>query len=116
MATALRFPPSFYDALLEEYRGRRDALLRGLRECGFDPNPPDGAYYTMAGIGAFGYDDDVAFARHMIEAVGVATVPASSFFHDPALGRGQVRFSFPKRLETIERGLEALRGLKPQAS
>jgi aspartate/methionine/tyrosine aminotransferase len=116
VASALRFPPSFYDALLEEYRGRRDALLRGLREVGFDPNPPAGAYYTMAGIQAFGYEDDVAFARHLIEAVGVATVPASSFFHDPALGRSQVRFSFPKQLDTIERGLAALRRLPAQAS
>src|SRR5918911_2001311 len=66
VASALRFPPSFYDALLEEYRGRRDALLRGLRETGFDPSPPAGAYYTMAGIRSFGYDDDVAFARHLI--------------------------------------------------
>ena len=116
VAAALAFPPSFYDALLEEYRGRRDALVRGLRETGFDPSPPAGAYYTMAGIGAFGYDDDVAFARHLIQSVGVATVPASSFFHDPALGRGQVRFSFPKRLETIERGLAALRGLERKSS
>jgi len=112
VATALGFPAAFYDALLEEYRGRRDALLRGLRETGFDPSPPAGAYYTMAAIGAFGFEDDVAFARHMIEKVGVATVPASSFFHDPALGRGQVRFSFPKRLETIEKGVAALRGLE----
>ena len=105
VAGALRFPAAFYDA-----------LLRGLREAGFDPSPPAGAYYTMAGIGAFGYEDDVAFARHMIERVGVATVPASSFFHDPTLGRGQVRFSFPKRLETIERGVAALRNLERNSS
>jgi aminotransferase len=65
----------------------------------------------MAGIGAFGFDDDVAFARHLIEKAAVATVPASSFFHDPSSGHGQVRFSFPKRIETIERGLEALRAV-----
>ena len=50
--------------------------------------------------------------RYLIEQVAVATVPASSFFHDPRLGRGHLRFSFPKRLETIERGIEALRTLK----
>ena len=70
----------------------------------------------MAGIGGFGYDDDVAFARHLIESVAVATVPASSFFHDPALGRSQVRFSFPKRMETLHKGLDALRDLKAGAS
>jgi aspartate/methionine/tyrosine aminotransferase len=116
VATALGFPDSFYDSLLEEYRERRDAITAGLLEIGFDVRPPDGAYYVMAGIRRFGSDDDVAFARHLIERVAVATVPASSFFHDPALGRSQVRFSFPKRMETLNRGLDALRGLHPATS
>ena len=116
VATALGFPDSFYDSLLEEYRERRDAITAGLLEIGFDVRPPDGAYYVMAGIRRFGFDDDVAFARHLIERVAVATVPASSFFHDPALGRGQVRFSFPKRMETLNRGLGALRALRPATS
>jgi aminotransferase len=116
VATALGFPDSFYDSLLEEYRERRDAITAGLLEIGFDVRPPDGAYYVMAGIRRFGFDDDVAFARHLIERVAVATVPASSFFHDPALGRGQVRFSFPKRMETLNRGLDALRALRPATS
>jgi L-glutamine---4-(methylsulfanyl)-2-oxobutanoate aminotransferase len=111
VATALSFPDSFYDSLLEEYRERRDAITAGLSEIGFEVRAPDGAYYLMAGIEGFGFADDVAFARHLIETVAVATVPASSFFHDPALGRRQVRFSFPKRMETLNRGLDALRAL-----
>jgi len=67
---------------------------------------------VMAGIQSFGFDDDVKFARHLIESAAVATVPASSFYHDPSAGRHQVRFSFPKKIETIERGLVALRGLQ----
>ena len=116
VATALGFPDAFYDSLLEEYRERRDAIVAGLREIGFEVRAPDGAYYVMAGIERFGFDDDVAFARHLIETVAVATVPASSFFHEPALGRSQVRFSFPKRMETLNRGLDALRALPSQVS
>ena len=63
----------------------------------------------MAGISQFGAEDDVAFAQRLINEAAVATVPASSFYHDPALGRGHIRFSFPKKIETIERGLAALR-------
>jgi aspartate/methionine/tyrosine aminotransferase len=111
IAAALELPPSFYVELLGDYRERRDAIVTGLQECGFEASEPDGAYYVMAGIHSFGFEDDVAFARHLIEKTAVATVPASSFFHDPELGRGHVRFSFPKKLETIERGLAALRGL-----
>jgi aminotransferase len=112
VASALQFPASFYDALLEEYRERRTAMVDGLRECGFDPNPPAGAYYVMAGIEALTGLDDVAFADHLVRAVGVATVPGSSFYANGDLGRQHVRFSFPKRIETIERGLAALRRLR----
>jgi L-glutamine---4-(methylsulfanyl)-2-oxobutanoate aminotransferase len=112
VASALELPPSFYMQLVGDYRERRDAIVAGLQECGFEASAPDGAYYVMAGIGGFGFDDDTAMARHLIEQVAVATVPASSFYHDPAHGRGYLRFSFPKRLETIERGLQALSTLK----
>jgi aminotransferase len=114
VAAALKFPPSFYDALLEEYRERRDVILRGLREVGFEPNPPAGAYYVMAGIERLTELDDVSFARRLIETAGVATVPGSSFYADRELGRHQIRFSFPKRLPTIERGLAALAQLRPE--
>ena len=113
IAEALTLPPSFYVELLGDYQERRDAIVGGLQECSFEVSSPDGAYYVMAGIGAFGADeDDVAFARRLIEEVGVATVPASSFYHEPSLGRRHIRFSFPKKLETIERGLSALRALR----
>src|ERR1700694_1398435 len=116
VATALGFPDSYYDSLLEEYRERRDAITAGLSEIGFEARAPDGAYYVMAGISRFGFDDDVAFARHLIETVAVATVPASSFFHHSAFGRSQVRFSFPKRMETLNRGIDALRALPSRTS
>jgi aminotransferase len=113
IASAMELPPSFYVELIGDYRERRDAIVTGLQECGFDASFPDGAYYVMAGIGRFGFDDDTAMARHLIEQVAVATVPGSSFYHDQSHGSGLLRFSFPKRLETIERGLAALRELKP---
>jgi aspartate/methionine/tyrosine aminotransferase len=115
VAAALELPPSFYVELLGDYRERRDAIVSGLEDCGFDALAPDGAYYVMAGIGGLGFDDDVAMARYLIEKFAVATVPASSFYHDPALGRNHLRFSFPKRIETIERGLDALRAIKAGA-
>jgi aminotransferase len=112
VASALELPPSFYVELLGDYRERRDAMVTGLQECGFEAAAPAGAYYVMAGIGALGFGDDTAAARHLIEAVAVATVPGSSFFHNPRQGRGHLRFSFPKRIETIERGVQALRALR----
>jgi len=113
VATALDLPSSFYVELRGDYLERRDALVAGLNECGFEAEAPDGAYYVMAGISRFGFDDDVAMGRHLIEAAAVATVPGSSFYHDPAMGRGHLRFSFPKKLSTIERGIAALKEIGP---
>jgi len=112
IAHALELPPSFYTELLGDYRERCDAMVTGLRECGFEVREPEGAYYVMAGFERLGGGDDVAFARRLIEEVAVATVPGSSFYHDPALGRSHVRFSFPKKIATIDRGLAALRRLR----
>jgi aminotransferase len=79
---------------------------------GFEFEPPEGAYYIMAGIDAFGADDDVAFARRLVRDVGVATVPGSSFFRDKALGRQFIRFCFCKRAETLDAAAERLRALR----
>ena len=112
IAEALELPPSFYVELLGDYQERRDAIVSGLQESGFETSAPDGAYYVMAGIDSFGAADDVSFARRLIQEAAVATVPASSFYHDPELGRRHIRFSFPKKIATIERGLAALRALR----
>lgn len=111
VAEALRFPPEFYAGLRREYRQRRDLMVAGLAAAGFEVGPPAGAYYVMAGLDGVTDADDTAFARRLIEEFAVATVPGSSFFSHPGLGRRHLRFSFPKRLETIERGLSALHDL-----
>jgi aspartate/methionine/tyrosine aminotransferase len=113
VASALELPSSFYVELRGDYLERRDAIVAGLVDAGFKAAAPEGAYYVMADISGFGFADDVAMARHLIEDAAVATVPASSFFHDPALGRGHLRFSFPKKLSTIERGVAALKAVRP---
>jgi aminotransferase len=50
----------------------------------------------------------VDFAKWMTREIGVATVPGSSFYHDPALGRSLVRFAFCKSRETLLRAAERL--------
>jgi aminotransferase len=58
-------------------------------------------------------DDDLAFAYWLIDEIGVAPVPGSSFYvSDPGLGRGLVPFAFPKKDETfpeVERRFENLK-------
>ena len=47
-------------------------------------------------------EDDVTFAHRLIDEIGVAGVPGSSFYSVPERGATKLRFAFPKRLETLE--------------
>jgi aspartate/methionine/tyrosine aminotransferase len=111
-ALALRMDRSYYRTLAEEYRERRDFLSDVLRESGFHVYHPRGAYYIMTDVGHFGISDDVAFALDLVEKVGVATVPGSSFYSRPDLGKTKIRFCFPKRMETLKQAGERLRKFK----
>jgi aminotransferase len=111
-AIALDLPASYYEHLAERYRARRDHLIPALAEAGFRCFRPRGAYYVMTDISAFGYSDDIAFARHLVQEIGVAAVPGSSFYSDPRDGARQVRFAFCKREETIDEAARRLNKLK----
>jgi aspartate/methionine/tyrosine aminotransferase len=107
-AVALRLHPDYYADLLAGYAERRAIVCDGLARAGFHVYRPAGAYYVMTDVAALGGTDDVAFVRDMINRVGVAAVPGSSFYADPARGRTQVRFAFPKRRETLEAAMVRL--------
>lgn len=101
-AVALRLPDSYYEKLARDYELRRDTLLESLEQAGFRCYTPDGAYYIMTDISSFGFSDDVAFARHLIETVGVAAVPGSSFYHRAEDGAQKLRFTFCKQRKTLD--------------
>jgi aspartate/methionine/tyrosine aminotransferase len=105
---ALGLPDDYYEVMRAEYAERRDVMMRVLEEVGFAAEVPQGAYYVMADVTPMGLEDDVAIARHLVERARVATVPGSSFFSRPELGRHLVRFAFCKRLETLEAAGERL--------
>ncbi len=110
--TALNLPPSYYEKLQRDYQQRRDFLLGVLEESGFRCYKPDGAYYIMTDIQAFGFANDIEFTKHLVRDIGVAVVPGSSFYHHPELGAQQVRFCFCKRDETLQAAAERLVKLK----
>ena len=101
-AMALSLPDEYYVKLAERYRVRRDHLIPALVAVGFKCFRPRGAYYVMTDIGAFGFQDDVEFTRYLVKEIGVAAVPGSSFYHNPADGARQVRFAFCKKPETLD--------------
>jgi len=101
-AVALRLPEAYFTTLAATYRERRDRLMAILTSAGFHCYEPRGAYYIMTDVSAFGFADDVAFARHLVTSIGVASVPGSSFYREPSAGRTQLRFTFCKKKETLD--------------
>ena len=112
-AEAFAFQESYYKELSAFYLERRDYLLGALEEVGFRCVRPGGAYYIMAEIEPFGWDDDVAFAFHLASEIGVAVVPGSSFYR-PGLPDASkyVRFCFCKEMSTLEAAVANLKKLK----
>jgi aminotransferase len=109
---AMGLPDAYYASLAESYRERRDVLVAALESAGFTCFVPNGAYYVMTDISALTDSDDVAYSRALTASPGVATVPGSSFYSRPELGRTKIRFAFPKKLETLRAAAERLASLR----
>jgi aspartate/methionine/tyrosine aminotransferase len=111
-AVALHFPSEYYEKLASEYAQRRERLLGILTDAGFRCFKPRGAYYIMTDISDFGFSDDVAFAKYLVSEIGVAAVPGSSFYRNPADGRSHLRFTFCKTEKTFQAAAERLARLR----
>ena len=111
-AAALSLPPEYYAKLAEGYRVRRDQLIPALTSAGFRCFLPRGAYYVMTDISDFGFEDDVSFAKYLVQDIGVACVPGSSFYRDPKDGAKQVRFAFCKKPLTLDEAARKLGKLR----
>jgi aminotransferase len=109
-ALALKLPQTYYDNLAATYAKKRQRLLTILESAGFIVYKPGGAYYIMTDTSRLKLpaqyrsateSSDVSFARYLVEQIGVACVPGSSFYNDAQDGASQVRFTFCKKEETL---------------
>ena len=111
-AAALSAPGEYFEELRALYTSRRDLLAEGLDRLGFGVYTPEGTYFLLADHRPFGFPDDVAFVNHLIEEVGVAAIPPSVFYNDPADGAELVRFAFCKSESTLRTALKRMEGLR----
>lgn len=111
-ALALKSPQSYYNNLAAIYAKKRERLLTILTSAGITVFKPRGAYYIMTDISRFGHPDDISFAKFLVEKIGVACVPGSSFYRNPADGAAQVRFTFCKKEETLNAAEARLANLR----
>lgn len=106
----LKFGQDYYDDLLQKYTHKRNLFCKGLDDLGLVHNIPQGAYYVMLDISAFGYDSDLQFCEDLAAKVGVGAVPGSSFFREPV--NHLIRFHFAKKDDTLNEALNRLETLR----
>ena len=110
METAVR--TGYYDQLRRKYTARRDLLAGALKAAGLTTLPVQGSYFLLADVQAMGFADDVSFCRYLTAEIGVAAIPPSAFYADPARAPLLARFCFAKRDETLRAAAERLQRLK----
>jgi len=107
-AIGMAFDADYYNHIALDYRARRDTMVAALQEGGFRFSAPEGAYYILADFSELSDLRGLEFAHWLAKEVGVATVPGTSFYHDPKMGETLTRFAFCKKTETLERAAERL--------
>jgi aspartate/methionine/tyrosine aminotransferase len=105
MVQALKTPESQIAARREEYRERRDLLVKGLNEVGLECEPPAGAFYAFPNVEKIHKISRTA-AQALLEKAHIATIPGSVF---GAQGEGHLRFSYAIPETEIEDCVAALR-------
>ena len=105
MLEALKTPGAEIAARRQEYRIRRDLLVKGLNEVGLDCDPPAGAFYAFPNVEKIHKNSRTA-AQILLDQAHIAAIPGSVF---GAQGEGHLRFSYAIPEQEIQDSVEALR-------
>ncbi|MFH0816217.1 MAG: pyridoxal phosphate-dependent aminotransferase [Methanobacteriota archaeon] len=107
----MRGQQAFIDERRQEYKARRDLLVKSLNTIeGFACTPPKGTFYAFPG---FDFDITSHDLAMLILKAGVICTPGTAFGQ---AGEGHIRFSFAASREDIEKAMpiveNAVKGLK----
>jgi aminotransferase len=108
---AFDLPDSYYTQLLSDYAKRRAMTMAACDSVGLTSLTPQGSYYLMVDVTGAGFTSDREAADVLMDKCGVATIPGSSFYVDPADGATQLRICFAKQDHDLERACEGIRKL-----
>lgn len=102
---ALAGPQDSVDAMLAEFRARRDLIVAGLNELpGVECITPQGAFYAFPRVTNTGHSA-TALADVLLEEAGVACLAGTAFGR---YGEGHLRFSYANSRRNISRALERI--------
>ncbi len=108
---ALSVPDSYYEAVVAEYKSRRDVLVNGLQQIpNIKVSVPRGAFYCIVELPI---DDSEDFARWMLESFAdqnqtIMVAPAAGFYSSLNAGRNQIRIAYVLKKEDLKRATEIL--------
>ena len=112
IAVGLGLGDDFYVDLAADLQSKRDRLLPGLVEAGFDVYPTSGTYFVTVDVRPLRADGDgMAFCRELAHRCGVVAIPNEVFYANKHEGRHLVRFAFSKRLDVIDEAVARLKTL-----
>ncbi len=101
--TALTGSQECVRAACDIYQERRDVLVKGLREIGFDVAAPKATFYVWMPV-----DDSMTFAAKLLDEAGIVATPGIGF---GTHGEGYVRFAITRSVERIEEAVERMQGM-----
>ncbi len=102
---ALTGPQEAAEAMVAEYRRRRDVLVAGLNAIpGVRCRTPQGAFYVFPNVSAFG-KPSAWLADYLLEEAGVALLPGTAFGRH---GEGYLRLCFANSLEALQEAVERI--------
>jgi len=100
---ALRGPQDCVREMRDEYRKRRDAIVRGLNSIEeFECAKPAGAFYAFPSIKKLGVSS-LSLCEFLLREAGVAVVQGSGF---GPYGEGHVRFSYATSMGNIKKAID----------
>ena len=108
---ALEGPQGCVDAMVAEFRKRRDVIVKGLNAIpGFSCTTPAGAFYAFPNVKGTGFDSR-SLADLLMNEAGVSCLSGTAFGD---YGDGYLRLSYANSLENIEKALGRIRTVSHQ--
>ena len=101
--TALRGPQDCVKDACSVYQERRDVLISGLRDLGFDLPSPKATFYVWLPV-----QDCMAFSSRLLNEAGIVVTPGIGF---GSSGEGYVRLALTRPVARIQEALERMRRL-----
>lgn len=106
MAQALNNLDQYLVGFKADYLRKKNLLVNGLKECGFNVLSPQGTYFAMVLLPEG--ENDIDYCKKLILEKKVATIPTSAFYLKSNEGSRMIRFCFAKKDETLHQALSNL--------